>query len=316
MTICPCCGSKTNGDWSNDCACGARSVGEPLPRPDHELPSYSRALILTVSGSLMVVVLIAQTINAFLQKLPTSKTYTEAFAVVRESVFGFWTWVAAAETAAWQLKWVALFATLLVMFGCRKWYRSVKESPAQFCGLKFARLGYLTSAAVPVLIAILIGVTVPVRWERHQWGLEAHGNSQAYRINRALDDYRVKFGTLPGDLKDLRRLQDSDGSLTAALEDLDSSTYTPSAEIAAVPTKQPRTLRGAVISNASLENDTDETLNDRLSFTNYELLLPGQDKKIGTEDDQVLWNGIISPVAERPRRAGSATAAGAQVARP
>ena len=264
----------------------------------------------------MLLALVVQTVNAFAQKLPTSKTYAEAFAVVSGSVFGFWNWVGAAETAAWQLKWVAIPATLFVLIGCRKLYRSVKESPNQFCGLKYARMGFVTAAAVPVLIAILIGVTVPVRWERHQWRLEAESNSQAYRINRALDDYRVKFGTLPGDLKDLLRLEDSDGTLSAALEGLDTSTYIPTTEIAAVPTKQPRTLRGAVISNASLENDTEETLNEGLAFTTYELLLPGKDKKFGTEDDQVLWDGVVFPVADKPRRAGSPTAAAGKTSKP
>src|SRR5207248_47247 len=55
VTTCPCCGVKFAGDFSNGCAsCGARSVGEPLPKPEHELPSYARALVLAIMGSLMV----------------------------------------------------------------------------------------------------------------------------------------------------------------------------------------------------------------------------------------------------------------------
>ena len=190
MTICPCCGSKTTGDWSNGCACGARSVGEPLPRPEHELPSYARALILAVSGTLMVLALVVQTVNAFAQKLPTSKTYTEAFAIVSEVAVDFWRWVAAAQTAAWQLKWVAIPVALLVFFGGRKLYRSVQQSPVRFCGLKYARRGFIASAAVPVVIMLLIGVTVPERLRQRNLGIEAGHNALGYGFERLVFQYR------------------------------------------------------------------------------------------------------------------------------
>ncbi|HKO62454.1 MAG TPA: hypothetical protein VJV03_14920 [Pyrinomonadaceae bacterium] len=306
MTICPCCGSKTNGDWSNGCACGARPVGEPLPRPENQLPSYARALILTVSGLLMVLVLIVQTINAFSQKLPTSKTYTEAFAVVRGSVLQFWMWAAAAETAAWQLKWIAIPATLFVWFGCRKMYRSVKESPAQFCGLKYARCGFITSAAVPVLIAVLIGATVPERIKQRNDGILAGQRAIGLAVDRVMFQYKQEFGSYPASTDDLRRLPDPDGSITALLKDIEGAEYKASAEVAAVPTKQPKRLRGAVIRNASME--TDEPINDSLSFTEFELRLPGYDKQLGTDDDIIVEEMVVSNATETRRRAGATTA--------
>ena len=313
MTICPCCGSKTNGDWSNGCACGARSVGEPLPRPDHELPSYSRALILTVSGSLMALVLIAQTINAFLQKLPTSKTYTEAFAVVSGSLADFGMWVAAAETAAWQLKWVAIPTTMFVLFAGRKMYRSVKESPAQFCGLKYARLGFVASAAVPLLILVLIGETVPDRLRQRNDGIVAGQNALGYGFERLVFQYKQEFGTYPSHKEDLRRLPDPDGSIASLLRDIEGAEYKASAEVAAVPTKQPKRLRGAVIRNASL--DTEESINESLSYTEYELRLPGHDKQLGTEDDLIMIDGVAYSTTNVPRRAG-ATATGPKAVKP
>lgn len=306
MTICPCCGSKTNGDWSNGCACGARPVGEPLPRPENQLPSYARALILTVSGLLMVLVLIVQTINAFSQKLPTSKTYTEAFAVVRGSVLQFWMWAAAAETAAWQLKWIAIPATLFVWFGCRKMYRSVKESPAQFCGLKYARCGFITSAAVPVLIAVLIGATVPERIKQRNDGILAGQRAIGLAVDRVMFQYKQEFGSYPASTDDLRRLPDPDGSITALLKDIEGAEYKASAEVAAVPTKQPKRLRGAVIRNASME--TDEPINDSLSFTEFELRLPGYDKQLGTDDDIIVEEMVVSNATETRRRDGATTA--------
>ena len=305
MTICPCCGSKTNGDWSNGCACGARSVGEPLPRPDHELPSYSRALILTVSGSLMVLALIAQTINAFLQKLPTSKTYTEAFAVVSGSIADFWMWVAAAETAAWQLKWVAIPATLFTFVAGRKMYRSVKESPAQFCGLNYARRGYIASAAVPLLILVLIGLTVPDRLQQRNDRIVAGQKALGYGFERLVFQYKQEFGTYPSHKEDLKRLPDPDGSIALLLKDIQAAEYKASAEVAAVPTKKPQFERGAVIRNASL---TEETISESLSYTNYELRLPGHDKQFGTDDDLIMIDGVVYTATRVPRRAGATTA--------
>lgn len=301
MTICPCCGAK-NQEWTNGCAaCGVKPVGEALPRPEHQLPSFGRALLLTVTGVLSVLTFITFTVGAFAQNVPTSKTYTEAFVVARGVVFDFWNWIAAAETAAWRLKWVAIPVTFLVLFGTRKIYHSIKQSPAQFCGLGYARTGYIASAAVPLMIAILIGVTVPERLRQRQMAIEAGFKAQGYRIARALLEYREQFGTLPSDLKDLNKLPDRDGTLAEALHELDSATYKPIAEVAAVPKKKPQQLQGAVIRNASLDPAAD-SLNEGFSFTNYELPLPGYDKKLGTEDDLVIRDGVIYSGIDVPNR--------------
>jgi len=306
VTICPCCGSKTNGDWSQGCACGARSVGEPLPRPEHELPSYARALVLAVSGTLMVLTLVVQTVNAFLQKVPTSKTYTEAFAVVRVAAVDVLRWLAAAETAAWQLKWVAIPVTLLVFFGSRKLYRSVRESPDRFCGLRHARLGYIASAAVPLMILVLIGATVPDRLKQRNDRIDAANKAIGYGFDRVSFQYKQEFGTYPSHKEDLKRLPDPDGSIASLLKDIEAAEYKASAEVAAVPTKKPQRLRGAVIRNASL--DTEEPMNEGLSFTSYELRLPGYDKLLGTDDDRFVIDGVVYKVTELPRRVGATTA--------
>jgi len=215
----------------------------------------------------------------------------------------FWSWVAAAETAAWRLKWVMIPVTLLVAFGGRRLYRSIVQSPSSFCGARYARAGLLASATVPVLILILIGVTVPERLRHRQDGIKAGEYARGYRIGRALSDYREEFGTIPSEMKDLSRLPDADGTLAAALHSLDTSGYKASAEVAAKQKPQP--LRGAVIRNASLNSVGDETLNEGLSFTNYVLPLPGADKLLGTEDDLIVRDGVIYQASETPRRGGT-----------
>ncbi|HSK62256.1 MAG TPA: hypothetical protein VK893_00385, partial [Pyrinomonadaceae bacterium] len=119
MTICPCCGFKFHGALSSGCKqCGARAVGEPLPRPAHELPSYGRALLLSLGGSLIVLVFLAQTIVALVER--------------GSAWFEFWSWVAAAETAAWRLKWISLPVMFVALWFGGKIYRSIRLQPEKF----------------------------------------------------------------------------------------------------------------------------------------------------------------------------------------
>ena len=303
MTICPCCGFKSDAKLTAGCAaCGARPVGEALPKPEHELPSYGRALVLSVTGTLFVLVFLTQTFAALSQF--SARGAKSNLALLSMIPFDGWSWLAAGETAAWRLKWAVIPLTIFVLWFSRKLYRSISNSPDRFCGLRYARRGLFASAAVPVVILVLIGVTVPERLRARQLGIEAGLNAQAYRIDRALDEYREKFGSLPDNMSDLSRLPDEDRTLAAAVSNLDPSTYRPSAELAAVPKQKPQTLRGAAIRNASISG-ADEAITERLSFTNYELPLPGPDKQLGTEDDLILRDGVVYKASETPRYSGS-----------
>ena len=253
----------------------------------------------------MVLVFLTQTVLAMVERSARgAKSTLATFSMIPTDL---WTWVAAAETAAWRLKWVMIPLTLFVVFACRKLYRSIKQSPDNFCGLRYARRGYAAAVAVPLLVLILIGVTVPERLYQRKTGLEAGVKAQGYAWDRLFRQYREKFGSLPSDKSDLARLPDPDGSIAALLKESEVSEYKPSAEVAAVPKQNPRPLRGAVIRNASLS--TDETVSEGLSFTNYELRLPGLDKILNTEDDLIIIDGVSFRTNELPKRAGIATSA-------
>ena len=290
VTICPCCGFRFEGSMNDGCrACGAQPIGEALPRPVKELPYYGRSLLLAVIGALMVLVFLTQTIIALVQKPPAS--------------FGFWSFVSAGETAAWRLKWVAIPCTILVLWAGRKIYRSMLSTPARFCGLRYARTGLWASAMVPVLIAVLIGVTIPERLRQRRDGIEAGIRAPYLTIARGQLEYQLQFGTVPTDLNHLTRLPDKDGSIAAALGSIDTTGYRFTTDVAALPTNKPRPLRGTVIMNASLNTAADDAPQEGLSFTNYELPIAGEDKIMGTEDDLLLRDGIITkglPVVRRP----------------
>ena len=294
MTICPCCGFKFDGALSNGCdACGARPVGEPLPKPEHELPSYGRSLFLVVIGLLMVGAFLIQTIVALATKATVS--------------FGFWAWIAAGQTAAWRLKLVAIPFTVLVLWGARKIYRSMLESPERFCGIRYAKAGYMVSASVPVVIVALIGMTIPERLNQRRLAIEAEHYAHGYAIDRALFEYQAKFGKgqNPVDLADLRQLPDPDGSIGRALDSLNidpkdySKVYRPSADVAAALPKLER--RPTVIKASHVESA--EPIADGLAFNRYSLQLPGPDKLYGTEDDLIVRDGMITKASDSPKTA-------------
>ena len=282
MTICPCCGFKFHGALSSGCKqCGARAVGEPLPRPAHELPSYGRSLVLAVSGSLVALVFVVQTIIAFFQS--------------RSASFGFWTWVAAGETAAWRLKWISIPVLIAILVFGRKLYQSVRLQPEKFCGLKYARRGLLASSIVVLLIALLIAVTVPARLRHRQLAKEAAIRAQIYTFEHALLEYRLKYRSLPPDFQTLlERVPDPDGTL----RNLNPKGYVPTAEFAVVSTEKSRSLRGAVIRKTSLSSATDDATPAGLAFTSYVMRFPGEDKIFGNDDDWIGRDGVIMKLSD------------------
>lgn len=304
VTICPCCGFKFHGALSSGCEnCGAQSVGEALPRPEHELPSYGRSLVLVVSGFLVALVFVVQTIIAMIPRASIS--------------LGFWSWVAAGETAAWRLKWISIAVVLLVIWAGRKLYASILRDPVRFCGVKYARSGLLASVVVGLLIATLIGITVPARLRQRQMSIEAGGNALYYTYDRALFEYKLRFGTLPDQAtlkEDLARLPDPDGAIAAALRELDTTGYKPSAEVASNK-QNSRTLRGALIRKVSLNSATDDMPAGGVSFTNYDLRLPGADKILGNDDDWVGHDGVLVRVSDLAK-GGVGRTASAEALRP
>ena len=273
--------------------CGARAVGEPLPKPAHELPSYGRSLVLAGSGALVFLVFLIQTTMAYLQRSESA---------------GFWPIVAAAETAAWQLKWITMPVFLMAAFLGTRLYSSIRLQPKRFCGLQSARGGLVASLTVTLLIALLIGVTVPERLRHRQLAKEATIRAQWYTFERAMFEYKLKYQTYPADYKDLlERIPDPDGTLAS----LNPTGYKPSADVAVVTTEnKSRRLRGAVIRNASIA--TDDTTPEGLAFTNYVMRLPGADKILGTEDDWIGRDGVFMKLSEAAKGGvGHSVSAGA-----
>lgn len=223
----------------------------------------------------------------------------------------FWQWVAAGETAAWRLKWISVPVMLVMLWAGLKIYRSIKAEPARFCGVDYARRGLLASAIVGVLIATLIGITIPARLRQRNMAIEAGIQADYHRWEAAVLEYQIKYKTLPADFKDLTaRIPDPDGSLAAALRSLDPNGYHPSADVAAVAPNKGRRTQGSVI-KASFNSATDDASPAGIAFTTYDLRLPGEDKILNTEDDWVARDGVVMRLSEAAKgSAGRSVSAG------
>lgn len=279
MIICPACGSSVECQLSSGCtSCGARAVGPPLAKPDHQLLSYGPAVIAATGGLVMLAVFVGTTIVSW---------------IVRGGRFEFGPMVNAGEVAAWQVKWIALPVAIAALWAGARLTRNIKRAPERFAGLRLARTGFSAAIIATLLVGTLIGVTVPERLRRRQWGFDAAEQARGYTLHRALLEYRDLHGTLPPQddiVKELRTLADSDGSIAEALRFVDANGYQASSVLAAAAPKNKTLPRGGAIRNASLTPTVDSPA---VSFTNYELRLPGADKKLNTEDDLIVRDGLV-----------------------
>jgi hypothetical protein len=242
-------------------------------------------LLLSISGALIVLVFVVQTVIAMAQR--------------GIDWFGFWSWVAAAETAAWRMKWISIPVMFVTLWFGRKIYHSIRSQPERFCGLKHARRGLFASTTIAFLIALLIGVTVPARLHQRELAKEAAIRAYWHTFEAAVLEYRARYHTYPADFKELRdRVPDPYGSLAEALDHLDPNGYRPYGDVAVAGVEKSRTLRGVAIRNASMSTAGDDIPPGGLAFTKFDLRMPGEDGILGTEDDWIGHDGMLVRVSD------------------
>ena len=292
LTVCPCCGSKFEGDLQQDgCAsCGAMAVGPPLAQPEYELPFYGRAFCTATLGALPLLAFFIFTLVALLKSLPVALSLRSL--------------ILAAETASWQMKFVVLpFAIIASIIGARI-CRSIRRESIRFAGNRLAHGGLASSLLVALMILAFIGVTIPERVREHRKGVEAAMLAPLYTFKRAVVEYRILRGTIPASFDDIRqRVPDPDGSIAVSLSALDPTAYKAwSMQARADETKGPK-LRGAALRRASA--NLDDSTEPTVSFTNYELRLPGEDGVIGTADDPRIVDGVIMSAAQARQKSST-----------
>jgi hypothetical protein len=256
------------------------------------LPSYGHALALCAVGLLLLTALVSALVAALLQR--------EEFALDPKAL------LRAAEMAAWRLKWSALPAALaLSSFGA--WlYARMRRAPARFVGHAWARAGLALTFAVTLLLATLVGVTIPERLRMRELGRRAAENALLYETDLALARYRRRFGTYPAALADLRRLEDPDGAIARLLAIVEPGEYKPETDIASLATGRGKSRGRRRLSALQGRSAAAEDFPDAgIALTNYELALPGRDRLLGTDDDLYIRDGLI---LDAPRHASQSAA--------
>lgn len=224
---------------------------------------------------------------------------TVAWIVSQGAALSFGAIVTAGQVAAWQLKWVSLPVAVAIVWSGSRSLRSIRNTPTQFGGRRIARTGFTAAIVATLLVATLIGLTVPERLRRRQWGIEAAHKARGYALNRALQNYRELHGTLPpqGDVVNhLRTLPDPDGSIAEALQYVDINGYEASTVVAAAAPKTKGLVeRGIALRNVSLRSNVEPPT---VAFTTYDWRLPGDDKILNNDDDIIIRDGLVMTVPE------------------
>lgn len=290
LIICPCCGAQTAGDLlSQPCdSCGALAVGPPLARPERELPAYGLTLAVGAGGASLALLFALSILVALFGR----KTFS----------LGVWDVLAAAETAAWRLKWLALPLSLLAVYFGERVVRRVNRDPLRYAGARLAHAGFALSALVAFASFALVGVTVPERMRLSREAAVAADNVETYESIKVLLEYQQQYASLPMNPDHLSSLPDPDGSVAKAVEMIKAGRYEPDAALASLPTANASSARrnlNVSVRPAALRRG-EEMPAERIVFTNYTLRLPGKDKRLGTPDDLFVRDGmIVMPPAEK-----------------
>jgi hypothetical protein len=269
-----------------------------LAKAEHELRSYGRALGAAASGALMFAAFVGSVVVALVQYKLSFWTILSRSGTI----------LSAGEVAAWRLKWLVIPAAIVALWSGRLLISSIKNSSTRFGGLRLARAGFVVSVAVTVLIATLIGITIPERLRQRQDAIEAAIYARGYALHLALLKYRELHGTLPTPddfSRELRTLPDPDGSIADALRYVDATGYQATSVQASAGKRKPLALRGGALRNASVESASAET--PGVSFTIYELRLPSEHRLLSADDDFVMRDGLIMKASDPPPASSAAT---------
>lgn len=309
MITCPCCGSSSETEFDKCAKCGAEPVGPPLVAPVEALPSFGLAAAACAGSALALATLLVATVGAV----------SEQKAILTAN---FGEWLTGAEIAAWRLKYVLLPATLGSIWMSWRAYARARREPRRWAGRRLG-LGALGVASVSLIFAAtLIGVTVPARLEKRELVRALERQVPLSSFHRMVTQYRVRYGTLPADVSDLRKLPDPDRSIEALLAQIPAGAYSASAEKASLrPPIRSRKLRGGVrLQPIALGRgkSVDDLDGETISFTNYVLRLPGEDNLPNTSDDVILRDGLseqFAPAADDADAIEPSASTGAAVRR-
>lgn len=265
-------------------ACKAKAVGPPLVRPKLILPTY---MPLLLSG-LLLFMTIALLVVSIVFKLIGLGTLPEVLSSLSVNLLRL-----AFLSVLWQSKWVLLpLSVVAIWTGWRVGSRVVYFQKL-YCRPRLTLFAGSVLATLGIFIIGIIGAMVPDHLRLMQDSRNAGRAALLYTGNRLLLEYRDRYGTYPGTLGDLIRLPAADGAVARVLAEFDPNGYKPTSFQARLPKDKGTPLRGVSLRRISAIAPSEGTLEEGFSFTNYELVWPGEDRVLGTADDRVIKDGQI-----------------------
>jgi hypothetical protein len=170
-------------------------------------------------------------------------------------------------------KWLIVVA-IAGLWISRSALRQIKTEPDRFGGRRTATAAMALSSLVLTGVSIYVFVGMPKYLRYRAEGQKAATRAEMYKLAIALHEYKNKYGSYPGNLYRLQLEKESPMELKDYWENkLDYQTTT---EI-------------AIDSKSEINQSA-------VTFNQYQIVSPGPDGKMGTEDDLVMRDDIfISP---------------------
>ncbi|MGH9900167.1 MAG: hypothetical protein ACRD4L_15085, partial [Pyrinomonadaceae bacterium] len=208
-------------------------------------------------------------------------------------------------SSVWQSKWVLLPLSIFVVWASWRIGKKVIRDQKSCFKPRLALWVACALATLGIFTTGMIGMMIPEQLRLIQVSRDAGRAALLYTSNRLLLEYRDKYGTYPGMLSDLTRLPAQDGAMkdsavSRVLAEFDPNGYKPTSFQARLPNKgKSASLRGMSLRQISVTTPPESSIEEGFSFTNYELVWPGEDHILGTADDRAIRDGQIVTLPSR-----------------
>lgn len=272
--LCPCCGHERAIENLGCDNCGARRVGDPLPRPDVMKPGLGPAF--AASGCAAIIILAFAATWLLSNDLKVVRVLMvwaigDGTELTREwlrldpdlplyRIFSY-----DAYRLAFFLSFGLIPLSLIGMRLARRALQLAQQDAARFGGLRLARVSMVLSTFLFLSFSAAAISSIPRTIERGRAERIATTKAALYHLHNALAQYYYDHGTNPSNFEELS----SESKETLPKSDYweHDITYTPNSVIA---------TKGAAV-----------------QFSDYVLRSAGPDGIMGTADDIVMQNGVI-----------------------
>lgn len=166
----------------------------------------------------------------------------------------------------WKSLFILTLLSLYLAFTARK--RALVDS-RHFGGLRTATTALVLSSIIVASMFTYVGLGIPKYFQVQKEKQQAATRAKMYHLAASLYEYKIKHGAYPVSLEELR----SETAETAELVDF---------------------WENKLKYKATAELVVDAQVGKLPFFNQYQLVSPGADGKLGTKDDLVMVDGIIS----------------------